>query len=144
MLSVIIRFPYRLIPKLPPAKLLANVVGVSSDFIDERRKGLVRWLTIVTSHPVIKADTMIRQEHFTSFNSVGVKIYLIRIFLTDNRTDQAGYLRDQFRHFPDEFVLSNIGYKVTTTAITIKYFNTTTWRAKKELVAWSILTHFFA
>ena len=115
MLTVIIRFPYRLIPKLPPAKLLANVVGVSSDFIDERRKGLVRWLTIVTSHPVIKADTMIRQEHFTSFNSVGVKIYLIRIFLTDNRTDQAGYLRDQFRHFPDEFVLSNIGYKVTTT-----------------------------
>ena len=55
MLTVIIRFPYRLIPKLPPAKLLANVVGVSSDFIDERRKGLVRWLTITTSHPVIKA-----------------------------------------------------------------------------------------
>ena len=37
---------------------------------------------------------------------------MIRIFLTDNRADQAGYLRDQFRHFPDEFVLSNIGYKV--------------------------------
>ena len=101
MLTVIIRFPYRMIPKLPPAKLLANVVGVSSDFIDERRKGLVRWLTIVTSHPVIKADTG----------------RMIRIFLTDNRTDQASYLRDQFRHFPDEFVLSNIGYKVTITGI---------------------------
>ena len=45
---------------------------------------------------------------------------MIRIFLTDNRADQAGYLRDQFRHFPDEFVLSNIGYKVRIRAITIK------------------------
>ena len=76
--------------------MLANVVGVSSDFIDERRKALVRWLTIVTSHPVISSDSM------------------IRIFLTDNRPDQASYLREQFRHFPDEFVLSNIGYKVRT------------------------------
>ena len=76
--------------------MLANVVGVSSDFIDERRKALVRWLTIVTSHPVISSDSM------------------IRIFLTDNRPDQASYLREQFRHFPDEFVLSNIGYKVMT------------------------------
>ena len=88
-----------MIPKLPPAKLLANVVGVSSDFIDERRKALTRWLTIVTSHPVIKTDSM------------------IRIFLTDNRIDQASYLRDQFRHFPDEFILSNIGYRLSSDSI---------------------------
>ena len=51
-----------IVPRLPPAKLMANIVGVTSDFIDERRKSLVRWLTIVTSHPVIREDSMIRCE----------------------------------------------------------------------------------
>ena len=55
-----LRFPYRMVPRLPPAKLMANIVGVTSDFIEDRRKSLVRWLTIVTSHPVLREDTMIR------------------------------------------------------------------------------------
>ena len=50
-----IRFPYRLIPRLPPAKLMANIVGVTSDFIELRRKSLERWLTIITSHPVVRS-----------------------------------------------------------------------------------------
>lgn len=85
------RFPYRLIPKLPPAKLMANVVGVSSDFIEERRKALIRWLTIITSHPVLTEDSM------------------IKYFLTDNLNDHATSIRDQFRHFPDEFILNELG-----------------------------------
>jgi len=85
------RFPYRLIPKMPPAKLMANVVGVSSDFIEERRKALIRWLTIITSHPVLSEDSM------------------IKYFLTDNLNDHATTIRDQFRHFPDEFVLNELG-----------------------------------
>jgi len=87
------RFPYRLIPKLPPAKLMANVVGVSSDFIDERRKALIRWLTIITSHPIVSEDSM------------------IKFFLTDNFSDHATSIRDQYRHFPDEFILSDLGPK---------------------------------
>ena len=59
---LLFRFPYRMVPRLPPAKLMANIVGVTSDFIDERRKSLVRWLTILTSHPVIREDSMIRCE----------------------------------------------------------------------------------
>ena len=87
------RFPYRLIPKLPPAKLMANVVGVTSDFIEERRKALIRWLTIITSHPVLSEDAM------------------IKYFLTDNLNDHATSIRDQFRHFPDEFVMNENGPK---------------------------------
>ena len=87
------RFPYRLIPRLPPAKLMANIVGVTSDFIEFRRKSLVRWLTIITSHPVLREDVM------------------TRAFLTDSHAEHASWLRDQFRHFPDEFVLSNLGHR---------------------------------
>ena len=47
-------------PRLPPAKLMANLVGVTSDFIESRRAWLVRWLTIVTSHPVTREDGMVR------------------------------------------------------------------------------------
>ena len=87
------RFPYRLIPRLPPAKLMANIVGVTSDFIELRRKSLERWLTIITSHPVLREDVM------------------TRAFLTDAHSDHASWLREQFRHFPDEFVLSNLGHR---------------------------------
>ena len=50
-------------PRLPPAKLMANLVGVTSDFIEARRAWLVRWLTIVTSHPVTRGDGMLRCSH---------------------------------------------------------------------------------
>jgi len=87
------RFPYRMIPRLPPAKLMANIVRATSDFIDDRRKSLVRWLTIVSSHPLLREDGM------------------IRVFLTDGHADQATWIRDQYRHFPDEFIISNMGNK---------------------------------
>ena len=92
------RFPYRLLPKLPPAKLMANVVGVTSDFIEERRKGLIRWLTVITSHPILSEDSM------------------IKYFLTDNLNDHATSIRDQYRHMPDEFILSELGPKARDVA----------------------------
>ena len=88
------RFPYRLVPRLPPAKLMANVVAVSSDFIGERKNALVRWLTIVASHPVVGDDQM------------------VRFFMTDMMNDHANSLREQFRFFPDEFVMNEMGAQV--------------------------------
>ncbi|XP_023349115.1 sorting nexin-8 [Eurytemora carolleeae] len=85
------RFPYRIVPKLPPAKLMAKVAGVDSDTIDQRRKALTRWLSIVTSHPAFSMDLM------------------IKFFLTDISNDFANYLKDQFRHLPDEFMLNEDG-----------------------------------
>jgi hypothetical protein len=80
-----------LLPRLPAAKPRAILVGVQSDFIEARRCGLVRWLTIVTTHPIIAEDLM------------------VKFFLTDTLTDHATSLRDQFRLFPDEFILSELG-----------------------------------
>ena len=81
-------------PRLPPAKLMANVVAVSSDFIGERKNALVRWLTIVASHPVVGDDQM------------------VRFFMTDMMNDHANSLREQFRFFPDEFVMNEMGAQV--------------------------------
>ncbi|PSN58321.1 hypothetical protein C0J52_00167 [Blattella germanica] len=49
------RFPYRLIPKLPPKKM----VGADSQFIEERRKSLRRWLTLVARHPALYSDPLL-------------------------------------------------------------------------------------
>ena len=88
------RFPYRLVPRLPPAKLMANVVAVSSDFIGDRKNALVRWLTIVASHPVVGDDQM------------------VKFFMTDMMNDHGNSLREQFRFFPDEFVMNEMGAQV--------------------------------
>jgi hypothetical protein len=48
------RFPYRCVPRLPPAKLSAMVAGIASETIHTRRKALARWLAAVTSHPVLQ------------------------------------------------------------------------------------------
>ena len=94
---------HRLVPRLPPAKLMANVVAVSSDFIGERKNALVRWLTIVASHPVVGDDQM------------------VRFFMTDMMNDHANSLREQFRFFPDEFVMNEMGAQVEKKRISCSF-----------------------
>ncbi|OJA14986.1 hypothetical protein AZE42_04321 [Rhizopogon vesiculosus] len=45
------RYPFRLLPALPPKR-----VQPDASFIEQRRKGLARFLNAVTNHPVIKED----------------------------------------------------------------------------------------
>ena len=47
------RYPFRLIPPLPPKKL-----GASSDeqFMEERRRGLLRFINFIGHHPVLRND----------------------------------------------------------------------------------------
>ena len=47
------RFPNRIVPPLPPQKFTALVRGVDSEFAEERRKGLLRWLRFLSAHPVL-------------------------------------------------------------------------------------------
>ncbi|KAI0230468.1 Sorting nexin mvp1 [Massospora cicadina] len=47
------KYPYRLFPEIPPKRL-----GV----LEKRRKGLLRFMTFVSNHPVLGAD-----EHFKAF-----------------------------------------------------------------------------
>ncbi|KAG8902682.1 Sorting nexin mvp1 [Tulasnella sp. 403] len=45
------RYPFRIIPNLPPKK-----IGADSGFLEQRRKGLLRFLNFVINHPIVSAD----------------------------------------------------------------------------------------
>ncbi|KAK6170518.1 hypothetical protein SNE40_018894 [Patella caerulea] len=86
---LMLRFPYRLIPRLPPKKMM----GANREFIEQRRRSLKRFLIIVTRHPQLNDDE------------------LLKFFLTYNGTDMQHKIKDHFRGSPDEFMISNLASK---------------------------------
>ncbi|XP_060521347.1 sorting nexin-8-like isoform X2 [Cylas formicarius] len=80
------RFPYRLVPSLPPKKIIIS----DNQFLKERRRGLHRWLTLVCRHPVMSRDA------------------LIGFFLTDQGSDFQTRIKAAFRRVPDEFMTSDL------------------------------------
>ncbi|KAI9510052.1 hypothetical protein F5148DRAFT_977311 [Russula earlei] len=48
------RYPFRLLPQLPPKR-----IGPDETFLEQRRKGLERFLRFVINHPVIKEDALL-------------------------------------------------------------------------------------
>ncbi|XP_018332344.1 sorting nexin-8 [Agrilus planipennis] len=78
-------FPYRMIPRLPPKRIVSDAT-----FLELRRRGLQRWLTLICRHPVICYDG------------------IISFFLTDKGTDVAQRMREIYRRAPDEFMTSEI------------------------------------
>ncbi|XP_040571051.1 sorting nexin-8 [Lepeophtheirus salmonis] len=81
------RYPYRLVPKLPPPKINALFNGADSDFIEDRRIALKRWLILISSHPVMNGD-------------VGFRFFLTYM----NQSDFTNKLKEEFGHIPDEYV----------------------------------------
>nr|XP_023026127.1 sorting nexin-8-like isoform X1 [Leptinotarsa decemlineata] len=79
------RFPYRLVPSLPPKKIVSD-----AHFLESRRRALHRWLTLVSRHPVISLDSM------------------VQFFLTDQGPDCQYRIRDIFGRVPDEFMTSDV------------------------------------
>lgn len=80
------RFPYRLIPKLPPKK----IVGADSQFLEERRRCLLRFLTIIARHPVVSKDP------------------IVNFFFTYTGEETQHKIRETFRRVPDEFATSEL------------------------------------
>ncbi|KAJ8678592.1 hypothetical protein QAD02_014379 [Eretmocerus hayati] len=80
------RFPYRLIPKLPPKK----IVGADSQFLEERRRSLLRLLTLVARHPVVGQDP------------------IVQFFFTYTGEETQHKIREVFRRVPDEFATSEL------------------------------------
>lgn len=68
-----------MIPRLPPKQLMLD------SLLEERRRGLQRWLRLVSRHPVLSPPPM------------------IETFLTDNSQDHQQHLRDCFSKELDEF-----------------------------------------
>ncbi|XP_067671895.1 sorting nexin-8-like [Haliotis asinina] len=86
---LMLRFPYRLVPRLPPKKMM----GANREFIEHRRKCLRRFLNIVSRHPHMHDDK------------------LTKFFLTFNGTDTQHKIKEHFRGIPDEFMTSNLASK---------------------------------
>ncbi|XP_069125386.1 sorting nexin-8-like [Argopecten irradians] len=80
------RFPYRMIPSLPPKKMM----GASREFIEQRRKSLRRFLNLIARHPQIYDDK------------------LVLFFFTFNGSDMQHKIKEAFRGIPDEFMTSNL------------------------------------
>lgn len=87
------RYPYRLVPKLPPQKLAALYVGTDSDFAGSRKRALTRWLTLLNCHKIFSKDPMV--EHFLTFMG----------------NDFVTIFKEQFKSFPDEFITDEEAFK---------------------------------
>ncbi|CAG9865278.1 unnamed protein product [Phyllotreta striolata] len=79
------RFPYRLIPSLPPKKIVSD-----AHFLEQRRLALQRWLTLISRHPVVGDDA------------------IVAFFLTDQGPDCQHRIREIFARIPDEFMTSDV------------------------------------
>lgn len=68
-----------MIPRLPPKQLMVD------SLLEERRRGLQRWLRIVSKHPTLSVDP------------------LFIAFLSDSSADHQEHVRDLAAREPDEF-----------------------------------------
>jgi len=62
-------------------------------FIEERRKALTRFLTLIVRHPILSDDK------------------IVLFFLSYNGPEMQYKLRDEFRNVPDEFLINNVATK---------------------------------
>ena len=62
---ILSRYPCRLIPRLPPQKIAAIVVGVKSGLVGERRRALKRWLSILVNHPIMSMDPVMQVTRYS-------------------------------------------------------------------------------
>ncbi|CAG8573959.1 3740_t:CDS:10 [Dentiscutata erythropus] len=55
------KYPYRILPDLPPKKIGVNgfYFTVDESFLEKRRKGLARFLNFIVKHPVLKDDQLV-------------------------------------------------------------------------------------
>lgn len=50
------KYPYRLIPSLPPK----NFLNMNKNFIEQRRKALKRFLQVITRHPILGESDLVK------------------------------------------------------------------------------------
>ncbi|XP_043567747.1 sorting nexin-8-like [Chiloscyllium plagiosum] len=80
------RFPYRMVPALPPKRMLR----ADREFIESRRRALKRFINLVARHPFFSEDE------------------LLNIFLCFNGPDIQNKIRESLRGVGDEFMTCEI------------------------------------
>ncbi|KAM9779907.1 sorting nexin-8a [Neosynchiropus ocellatus] len=86
------RFSYRVVPVLPPKRMLKGVLTSVSerDFIEGRRRALCRFINLVARHPFFSEDE------------------LVKTFLTFSGSDVQIKLRDTYKKTGDEFMTNRV------------------------------------
>ncbi|XP_015215263.1 sorting nexin-8a isoform X2 [Lepisosteus oculatus] len=86
------RFAYRMVPALPPKRMLKGVLTSTSEreFIEGRRRALRRFINLVARHPFFSEDD------------------LVKTFLTFSGSDVQNKLRESFKKRGDEFMTCKI------------------------------------
>ncbi|KAG7491968.1 hypothetical protein MATL_G00009580 [Megalops atlanticus] len=86
------RFAYRMVPALPPKRMLKGVLTSTSEreFIEGRRRALRRFINLVARHPFFSEDE------------------LVKTFLTFSGSDVQNKLREAFKRAGDEFMTCKI------------------------------------
>jgi sorting nexin-8 len=67
------RYPFRLIPNLPPKDPIASITA-KEDFIEQRKRSLKRYLTLICRHPILSRDEVVRYFFTASGQDVGLRI----------------------------------------------------------------------
>jgi sorting nexin-8 len=81
------RYPYRLVPCLPPKKLPMSQSGA---FIEQRRRSLKRFLLLIVRHPILSRDEI------TKF-----------FFTTTSGQELGSRMKDKFKNNKDEFCFND-------------------------------------
>jgi sorting nexin-8 len=55
------RYPFRVLPLLPPKRMAVNGNHLSNDgaFIEKRRRGLARFLNAIVRHPILSQEQLV-------------------------------------------------------------------------------------
>jgi sorting nexin-8 len=85
------RYPYRLVPRLPPKKLPMSQSGA---FIEQRRRSLKRFLVLIVRHPVLSQDDI-----------------SICFFTATSGQDIGALMKEKFRNNKDEYWLNDMARK---------------------------------
>ncbi|TIC37799.1 hypothetical protein E3Q02_01562 [Wallemia mellicola] len=58
---LLVRYPFRNIPNLPPKRLTVSGHSLSTDanFLETRRRGLQRYMNFILNHPILKTDGLV-------------------------------------------------------------------------------------
>ncbi|TKS92170.1 Sorting nexin-8 [Collichthys lucidus] len=98
------RFAYRVVPALPPKRMLKGVLTSVSEreFIEGRRRALGRFLNLVARHPFFSEDELVKT--FLTFSGSRVSFSTHTRLTPFPKQDVQTKLRDTYKKMGDEFM----------------------------------------
>jgi sorting nexin-8 len=112
---LLIKYPYRMIPRLPPKQLMMD------SLLEERRLGLYRWLRLVAGHPIVGTGELFK--HFITDKSVEHQESLRGVFHKE---------LDEFAQLSEDVVSKFVQLKTKKLIQKFRIFSNYHWRIKAD------------